>query len=146
MGLLIGLIGLSAIAYAQNDVGQEAELHWRTVPLRIGHQTISVEVADTQSLRQRGLMYRTSLAAGTGMLFIFPQDYNRRLCFWMRNTYVPLDIAFIRDDGRIVQVESMAPRSDQQHCSRRVLTYALELPWGWLASEGLGVGDFVRGL
>ena len=135
------LLFVAGIAGADDE-----ELVFPTGHLRIGSQIITVEVANSPRLRQRGLMHREELPAGRGMLFVF-STHDQRPCFWMRNTLVPLDLAFISADGRILQVEARTDvLSDQSRCSVAPVPYALELPLGWLARHGLGPNHMVHGL
>jgi uncharacterized protein len=115
-----------------------------TVELTIGGPRLVAEIAATTDTRTTGLMNRFSLQPDHGMLFIFatPQP----LAFWMHNTYVPLSIAFIGADGRILNIEDMAPRTDDTHPSRGVALYALEMKKGWFADRGVNAGDRVEGL
>jgi len=112
--------------------------------LAAGIHLIHAEVADTDAARQRGLMYRESLAPNHGMLFVFGQAELQ--CFWMRNTLVALSIAFLRDDGTIVNVADMAPRTDTPHCSAEPVRYALEMEQGWFAARGIGPDSALTGL
>jgi len=89
-------------------------------------------------------MYRPSLPADQGMLFLFPND--RRRCMWMRNTRIPLSVAFIAADGTIVNLADMAPLDDATHCSRGPIRYALEVNRGWFAEHGIAAGDQIDGL
>jgi len=98
-----------------------------------------IDVADTPIKREYGLMDRKSLANNRGMLFKFPQSH--RLGFWMRNTYIPLDIAFIDDNGRISQIEKMYPLSTRSIRSNDNCKYALEVNAGWFKENGIKVGD-----
>jgi len=83
-------------------------------------------------------MFRASLPANHGMLFIFE---NRSLhCMWMRNTLIPLSVAFIEDDGTIVNIQDMQPHDERSHCAKRPVRYALEMTQGWFAQKGLGTG------
>ena len=88
-------------------------------------------------------MFRKSLAPNHGMLFVF-QDKSPQ-CFWMRNTYVALSIAFLDDDGRIVNIEDMAPLTETSHCSREPVRFALEMEQGWFARRGVNAGDRLGG-
>jgi uncharacterized membrane protein (UPF0127 family) len=90
------------------------------------------------------MMFRQSVAPNHGMLFVF-EDKSQQ-CFWMRNTPLPLSIAFIDDDGTILQIADMAPKSDALHCSERPVRYALEMEQGWYAKKGALVGSRLRGL
>ncbi|KAF7600778.1 MAG: hypothetical protein CGU28_11195 [Candidatus Dactylopiibacterium carminicum] len=112
--------------------------------LGIGMFRVQAEVADTQGSRARGLMYRRTLPAHTGMLFVFEQPAEQ--CFWMKNTLLPLSIAFIDDAGHIVNVEDMQPMTETSHCSAKPVRYALEMNQGWFQSKGFGPGTPVRGI
>jgi hypothetical protein len=115
-----------------------------TIELGIGGHHLVAEIAATNDTRTTGLMNRFSLRPDHGMLFVFnaPQP----LAFWMRNTHIPLSIAFIGADGRIVNIEDMTPRTDDSHPSRGLALYALEMKKGWFADHGVRAGDRVEGL
>jgi len=115
-----------------------------TVKLTIGTNVLTAEIAATDSTRQIGLMHRFSLAPDHGMLFV--HDAPRMLSFWMRNTYVPLSIAFIDAKGRIINVEDMAPHDERLTWSAAPALYALEMKKGWFAQKGIGPGAEVKGL
>jgi uncharacterized membrane protein (UPF0127 family) len=121
---------------------QAAELP--TVELKIGSHRLVAEVAATTETRTTGLMYRFSLQPDHGMLFVF--DAPQPLAFWMRNTYVPLSIAYIDTNGRILNIDDMAPRTDDAHPSKGVALYALEMKKGWFADRNIRAGDRVEGL
>lgn len=134
------LFVLSTAAGAQ-DAAQPA---LPTTKLSSGLNLITAEVANNNATRQMGLMHRKSLAPGHGMLFIF--DYRAPQCMWMRNTLIPLSVAFIGDDGRIVNVEDMQPKTENSHCSTVPVRYALEMPLGWFAQRKLGAGSVIKGI
>ncbi|MDR2240900.1 MAG: DUF192 domain-containing protein [Zoogloeaceae bacterium] len=115
-----------------------------TVELGAGMHRIEAEVAHTASERATGLMNRTSLPAHRGMLFVFPEAGVQ--CFWMKNTLIPLSIAFLDDEGRIVQIADMQPQSLDNHCSLKPVRYALEMNAGWFAQRGLTAGAGIRGI
>lgn len=100
---------------------------------------VSVEFARTEAERSLGLMYRTKLAGGEGMLFVFERE--EPLHFWMKNTLIPLSIAFIAGNGRIVDIQDMEAGSLETVSSRLPARYALEVPQGWFAKEGIDTGD-----
>ncbi len=111
--------------------------------LTAGMHRIVAEVAADHASRATGLMYRRSLAPSHGMLFVF-QDKSPK-CFWMRNTLMPLSIAFLDDDGRIVNIEDMAPMTENSHCSREPVRFALEMEQGWFQRRGVNAGDRLGG-
>lgn len=115
-----------------------------TLQLQLGMHLVKAEVAATDPTRVRGLMFRESLQGNQGMVFLF--DTKTRQCMWMRNTLIPLSVAFIDDDGSIVNIEDMQPHTDNAHCSTRPVRYALEMNKGWFAQRGLGPGSKVQGL
>ena len=115
-----------------------------TTQLTIGDHKVTVEVAVTPDQRAVGLMNRFSLRPDHGMLFVFERP--EPLAFWMKNTFIPLSIAFIAPDGRIVNIEDMKPQSEETHWSKGPALYALEMRKGWFAERGIGPGAVVKGL
>jgi len=105
---------------------------------------IEAEVAATPQTRAQGLMHRTELPEHRGMLFVFPHDAAH--CFWMKNTLIPLSIAFIDAEGRISNIAEMQPRSEANHCARQPVRYALEMNRGWFSQRGLKAGDVIGGI
>lgn len=112
--------------------------------LRAGMHLIHAEVAADYSTRGRGLMHRKELAPNAGMLFVF--DAPSEHCMWMKNTYIPLSVAFIDADGTIINIADMEPHSEQTHCSARPALYALEMTRGWFAERGIKPGVKLGGL
>jgi uncharacterized membrane protein (UPF0127 family) len=119
-----------------------ADLPTRTLSIR-GQQLV-VEVASTSESRSTGLMNRFSLRTDQGMLFVF--EAPQPLAFYMRNTYVPLSIAFVDQRGRIINIEDMRPLDESTHWSKGPALYAIEMRQGWFAQRGIGAGDAVQGL
>ena len=113
-----------------------------TMFIEINQQRVEVEVADEAHERSRGLMYRQTLATGEGMLFVYPDTKMRS--FWMKNTLIPLSIAFIDADGRILNIEDMAPQSLVSVLSVAPAQYALEVPKGWFALHSITAGDQIN--
>ncbi|MDR1388813.1 MAG: DUF192 domain-containing protein [Treponema sp.] len=103
---------------------------------------VEVEVARSDKEHQRGLMFRTELADGTGMLFVFDQD--QLLGFWMENTLIPLSIAYISYSGEIIDIRDMRPNDRSTVSSSRLVRYALEVPQGWFVRAGIAEGDIVH--
>ena len=116
----------------------------RTTKLTAGIHVITAEVAATSQTRTIGLMMRERLAPNHGMVFVF-EDKSQH-CFWMRNTLIPLSIAFVEDDGTIVSIADMAPKSEASTCPPRAVRYALEMEQGWFAKRGVTAGSKITGL
>jgi len=112
--------------------------------LRAGMHLIRAEVASDFSSRARGLMHRKGLAPNAGMLFVF--DGPSQQCMWMKNTYIPLSVAFVDEQGTIINIADMQPHDEQTHCSRRPALYALEMTRGWFAERGIKPGAKLGGL
>lgn len=112
--------------------------------LTIDSHAITVEVAADDPSRSYGLMNRPSLPPDTGMLFVF--DAVGQPCFWMKNTPLPLSIAFIDSDGVIVNMADMQPYSTRSHCPKGPVRYALEMEQGWFSSKGVQAGAYVSPL
>jgi uncharacterized protein len=113
------------------------------IALNAGANEIRAEVARTTAERAHGLMLRDHLGASDGMLFVFADP--RVQCFWMHDTLIPLSAAFIADDGRIVDIVDMAPRTEASHCSSRPVRFVLEMNQAWFARRGIAAGDFITG-
>ena len=112
--------------------------------LSAGMHAVRAEVAADMASRMTGLMHRASMPANAGMLFIF--DETTTHCMWMKNTLIPLSVAFLDDAGAIINVEDMQPHSEQSHCARRPARYALEMNRGWFAQRGIKPGLKLGGL
>jgi uncharacterized protein len=115
--------------------------------IHVGAKKINVEIADTNERRSHGLMFRTSMPEDEGMLFIF--DTPQPLEFWMRNTKIPLAIAFISPDLTILNIEEMVPASDidqdpPRYPSKGIALYALEMNKGWFARNKISVGTKIK--
>jgi hypothetical protein len=104
-----------------------------------GRVSINAELAVTPAQQQQGLMHRRELRDGNGMLFIFERD--QILSFWMKNTYIPLSIAYILSDGRILEIHDLEPGNLNPVRSSRSARYALEVPQGWFDRAKIGPGD-----
>ena len=112
--------------------------------LSAGFYRIEAEVAADQANRMQGLMQRRSMAANQGMLFVFPQA--DRHCMWMRNTLLPLSVAFLDEQGRILNIEDMKPQTDTSHCAAGPARFALEMNLGWFSGKGLKAGQRINGV
>ncbi len=127
---------------AENTAAQGSSLP--IIELKAGMYRIEAELADTPAARQTGLMYRTFMPTNAGMLFVFPEKAIH--CFWMRNTKLPLTIAFIDDEGKIVNLSDMEPETQNNHCPRAPVRFALEMNQKWFTQRALGPGAVITGL
>jgi uncharacterized membrane protein (UPF0127 family) len=114
------------------------------VDLAVGMHRIHAEVADSMGARMEGLMHRKSMPQGAGMVFVFEE--NAAHCMWMKNTLIPLSVAFIDEAGEIINIADMQPQTEQTHCAARPARYALEMNKGWFAQRGIKAGAKFRGL
>ena len=131
---LLLALSLSALVRAELPV----------VQLQAGMHLIRAELADSMGTRMEGLMYRKSMPLGSGMVFVF--DETATHCMWMKNTLIPLSVAFIDEAGAIINIADMQPQSEQSHCAARPARYALEMNKGWFAQRGIKAGAKLRGL
>ena len=131
-------IASASFAMAQVNTGLP------TVELKTGIYRIQAELADTPKARQVGLMNRTSMPTNSGMLFVFEEKAGH--CFWMNNTKIPLSIAFIADDGRIVNIEEMQAETLNSHCPKAMIRYALEMNKQWFLERVIVPGTVITGL
>jgi uncharacterized membrane protein (UPF0127 family) len=114
------------------------------VSLSAGVHLIHAEVADNDLSRSRGLMFRRSLEPNRGMFFVFENAAAH--CMWMKNTLIPLSVAFLDDSGTITNIEDMQPETEDSHCAKRPARYALEMEQGWFAQRGIRAGFRLRGI
>jgi uncharacterized membrane protein (UPF0127 family) len=115
-----------------------------TLILKAGAYHIKAEVAATRASRELGLMNRLSLPADSGMLFVHPVADT--YCMWMRNTLIPLSVAFLDDKGKIVNIADMQPLTENNHCAAKPVRYELEMNLGWFRKRGIGPGTHISGL
>ncbi len=114
-----------------------------TVELSAGIHLIRAEVAYTFETRAQGLMFRKYLGPNEGMLFVFPQAEVQ--CMWMKNTLIPLSVAFVDEKGKIVSISDMQPQTETSHCAAAPAKFALEMPAGWFAKKGIKSGTTIQG-
>lgn len=134
--ILLALLGVAAAASALADLPR--------MELTAGFYRIDAEVVADQPSRMQGLMNRRSMGAQQGMLFVFPQQATH--CMWMRNTLIPLSVAFIDEQGRILNIEDMEPQTEDNHCAVRPARFALEMNKGWFAQKGIKPGTKLGGI
>ena len=136
--ILLALAGLATgAAQAQNARFGHAEL-------AAGMHLIQAEVAADDGARQQGLMFREKMGANNGMVFVFDQP--NKQCMWMKNTLLPLSVAFIDAQGKIVNIEDMQPQTLDSHCSNGDVKYALEMNLGWFKQKHVKPGTVIDGL
>ena len=119
-------------------------IHYKSTELSIGMYLVQAEVAATEAEREQGLMFREKMPANAGMVFLFGAPAG--VCMWMKNTLLPLSVAFIDGTGTIVNIEDMKPQTLESHCARKPIVYALEMNQGWFAHKKIGPGTHVNGL
>ena len=137
------LFALAAALTAAVAFAQEPQMHLPRVKLAAGMHQIDAQVASTPDQRQTGLMHRKDMPQHEGMLFVFEQPTQQ--CFWMKNTLLALSIAFVADNGEIVNIEEMAPQTLDSHCSKQPVRYVLEMNKGWFAKKGVKAGAKLTG-
>lgn len=134
--ILSGLLAVTAHA-------QDSAQRLATIPLNAGMHLIQAEVAQSPKERAIGLMHRKTMPSNAGMLFVFEAPDQQ--CFWMKNTLLPLSIAFLADDGSIVNIAEMSPMSEESHCSKKPVRFALEMNAAWFSKRGIKPGSKIKG-
>jgi uncharacterized membrane protein (UPF0127 family) len=114
------------------------------ITLTLGGHKLTAEVAHTEATRSQGLMHRRMLPENRGMLFVFPRSDMHAM--WMKNTYVPLSVAFLDAQGVIINIADMAPHTTEAHGAARPAKYALEMNLGWFRKRGIGPGARLEGI
>ena len=142
-GLGAGMLLCSGLVVQTQQVQAQQIPTLPVAELGVGMYRIQAEVAATPETRQTGLMNRTQMGKTRGMVFVF--DTVRQHCMWMKNTLLPLSVAFLDEQGRILNIEDMQPQTEDSHCAVRPARYALEMNLGWFESRGVRAGDTVRG-
>ena len=117
-----------------------------TVELRgpAGVQRFSVEIADSEAERSTGLMFREKMGLNEGMVFVFERPAG--VCMWMKNTLLPLSVAFIDGTGKIINIEDMKPQTTESHCAKQLASFALEMNQGWFKQKNIKAGAKIEGL
>lgn len=128
----------------QMPPGAKQPSEFPRIKLTAGMFVIDAAVAANDADREQGLMYRTNLAPNEGMLFVFNENAGH--CFWMKNTLIPLSIAFMRADGTITDIDEMQAETTNNHCPTNNGVYALEMSKGWFAAKGIKPGMKIQGL
>jgi uncharacterized membrane protein (UPF0127 family) len=139
--VLAAALGLLALLPASPSAVADPLL---TYPLKIKGHTLRAELARTEEEMRTGLMFRRELGENNGMIFVYARE--ERWAMWMKNTYVPLSVAFIDRDGKILNIEDMEPLTLDSHQASAPARYALEMNRGWFEKRGIRPGDRVLGL
>lgn len=138
------VLALAAALLAGPALAQDQpQMNLPRVKLTAGMHNIDAQVAATPDQRMTGLMHRKEMPQHEGMLFVF--DYPSQQCFWMKNTLLPLSVAFVADDGTIVNIDEMKPQTLDSHCSTKPVRYVLEMNTGWFAKRGIKPGAKLEG-
>jgi len=137
---LLSVLLLAALVTGCAERGPNSGL--ATVDMQIGSRTYTLEIANTDVARQRGLMERDAVPEDRGMIFVFPEE--RELAFWMKNTRIPLDIIYLDAGGQVVSVHQMKPYDRTSVPSARDAKYAIELNLGQVAKTGVKPGDVLQ--
>lgn len=138
-------IALAALLFSQAEVhGQDQpQTQLPRTRLSVGIHQIDAQLASTPEQREIGLMFRKEMPQHEGMLFVFENP--SRLCFWMKNTLLPLTAAFVADDGTVVNLENMKPQTTDSHCSSKPVRFVLEMNQGWFTKRGVKPGSKISG-
>ncbi|MFT5587970.1 MAG: uncharacterized membrane protein (UPF0127 family) [Bradyrhizobium sp.] len=133
-----GALLLSAHACAQQPI------KFKVASLSAGIHLIKAEVAESEAEREQGLMFREKMGTNEGMVFLFGAPAG--VCMWMKNTLLPLSVAFLDDDGKIINIEDMKPQTTESHCGLKPVRYALEMNAGWFKQKNIKAGMVIDGL
>lgn len=137
--LTVALTILTAgVAVAQQVV------RFPVISLNAGIHVIKAEVAAKEAERQQGLMFREKMEPNEGMVFLFEAPAG--VCMWMKNTLIPLSVAFMDENGKIVNIEDMQPQTTESHCAKKPVRYALEMNQGWFRQKNIKPGTVIDGL
>ena len=138
------LVFLCLLPFTAPTMAESTGMNFPVTTLKAGKHLIRAEVASTEAQREQGLMFRRELPKNNGMLFVF--DRPARSCMWMKNTALPLSVAFIDANGTILNIEKMEPFTLDSHCSKGWIRYALEMNKNWFAKNGIKAGSKISGL
>lgn len=114
------------------------------INLNAGMHIIKAEVAANDAQRQQGLMFREKMGSNEGMVFLFGAPAT--VCMWMKNTLIPLSVAFLDENGKIINIEDMQPQTTDSHCAKKPAVYALEMNLGWFQKRNIKPGSLIEGL
>ena len=139
----VTLLSSSTVSIASDAAAQQLQ-KFNSISLTAGINLIKAEVAAAPAEREQGLMFREKMGQNEGMVFVF--EGPAEVCMWMRNTLMPLSVAFIDGTGKIVNIEEMKPQSLDSHCAKSRVRYALEMNAGWFKQKNIKPGNVIGGL
>ena len=140
---LLHVVAISVLVTGSAAHAQDGPQKLPAITLTAGMHLIQAEVAGNSEQRSIGLMHRRKMGTNEGMLFVFESESPQ--CFWMKNTLLPLSIAFVDADGSVVNIEDMAPQTLNGHCSKKPVRFALEMNLGWFGKRGIKPGSRIQG-
>lgn len=140
----IQVLSRALLALALAAAALSARAQMPEINLTIGGHKLTAEVAASNPERQQGLMHRRMMPENRGMLFVFTEEAQHAM--WMKNTYIPLSVAFIDNNGVIANIEDMKPHTENAHPAVKPVRYALEMNAGWFAKRGIKAGAKIEGL
>lgn len=136
------ITALAILPLAASNAQQPVK--FETASLTAGMFVIKAEVAATDVERQQGLMFREKMGINEGMVFVFERPAG--VCMWMKNTPLPLSVAFIDGTGKIINIEDMKPQTTESHCAKQLASFALEMNQGWFKQKNIKAGAKIEGL
>ena len=134
----------ATLAFISSNAQAQQNTKFAITTLNAGMHVIKAEIAANAAEREQGLMFREKMGPNEGMLFVFERPAS--VCMWMKNTLLPLSVAFLDEHGKIVNIEDMKPQTLDSHCSKKLVHYALEMNQGWFKQKGLKPGSAIDGL
>jgi uncharacterized protein len=137
-------IAMAALATISTLAIAQSTSRFPTIELTAGMHVVKAEVAATEAQRQQGLMFREKMAQNEGMVFVFEAPAS--VCMWMKNTLIPLSVAFIDGDGKVINIEDMQAGTTDSHCAKKLVRYALEMNQGWFKQKNIKPGSTIEGL
>lgn len=141
---VLGLSLATAFLAVSFSASAQQPAHFPVISLNAGIHVIHAEVAAREAERQQGLMFREKMGPNEGMVFLFEGPAS--VCMWMKNTLIPLSVAFLDENGKIVNIEDMQPQTTDSHCAKKPIRYALEMNQGWFRQKNLKPGSVIEGL
>lgn len=138
------MLTMALATFAASSTLAQQPVKFPVIPLNAGIHVIKAEVAATEAQREQGLMHREKMGQNEGMVFLFGAPAG--VCMWMKNTLIPLSVAFIDEAGKIINIEDMEPQTLESHCAKKPATYALEMNRGWFKQRNIKAGSTIDGL